>query len=118
MQVFSELHGDDWSSLNALRECIGDIQEDRTNAIMEAEMASQRGDSDTGEVSNHVQPCLLLFSFLAFCCHSIKVVTSMYVEALFPLGLWSFSRSYSRSLSFLPSTLPLLCLIVMTDIHD
>ena len=66
VQVFSELHGDDWSSLNALRECIGDIQEDRTNAIMEAEMASQRGDSDTGEVSSHVQRRLLLSSLFAW----------------------------------------------------
>ena len=50
MQVFSELNGDSWSSLSALRNCIGNIQEDRENSIMEAEMASQRGDSDTGEV--------------------------------------------------------------------
>lgn len=51
LQVFNELHGSDWSSLQALRDCIGDIQADRTNDIMEAEMASQRGDHDTGEVS-------------------------------------------------------------------
>lgn len=51
LQVFNELHGSDWSSLHALRECIGDIQEDRTNDIMEAEMASQRGNKDTGEVN-------------------------------------------------------------------
>lgn len=50
LQVFSELNGDSWSSLSALRSCIGDIQEDRDNSIMEAEMASQRGDADTGEV--------------------------------------------------------------------
>jgi len=49
-QVFSELNGDSWSSLPALRNCIGNIQEDRENSIMEAEMASQRGDADTGEV--------------------------------------------------------------------
>ena len=51
LQVFNELHGSDWSSLQALRDCIGDIQADMTNDIMEAEMASQRGDHDTGEVS-------------------------------------------------------------------
>lgn len=49
-RVFTELNGDSWSSLSALRSCIGDIQEDRDNSIMEAEMASQRGDADTGEV--------------------------------------------------------------------
>ena len=51
MQVFSELNGDAWSSLSALRNCIGNIQEDRDNSIMEAEMTSQRGDADTGEAS-------------------------------------------------------------------
>ena len=50
LQVFNELHGDSWSSLQALRDCIGDIQEDRNNDIMEAEMDSQRGSADTGEV--------------------------------------------------------------------
>ena len=60
MQVFSELNGDSWSSLSALRNCIGNIQEDRENSIMEAEMASQRGDADTGEVRYTV---IILFLF-------------------------------------------------------
>ncbi len=57
VQVFNELNGDSWSSMSALRDCIGNIEEDRDNSIMEAEMASQRGDADTGEV------CTLLLHF-------------------------------------------------------
>ena len=63
LQVFNELNGDSWSSISALRECIGDIQEDRDNAIMEEEMASQRGDADTGEV----MPCFRKMSVLESC---------------------------------------------------
>lgn len=54
MQVFNELSVSSWSSISALNECIGDIDEDHSNSIMEAEMQSQRGGGDTGEAS-----CLL-----------------------------------------------------------
>ena len=52
MQVFNELSVSSWSSISALNECIGDIDEDHSNSIMEAEMQSQRGGGDTGEVSH------------------------------------------------------------------
>ncbi|KAK9804195.1 hypothetical protein WJX72_000406 [[Myrmecia] bisecta] len=49
-RVFTELNGNQWSSLDKLRQCIGDINADAENAIMEAEMKSQKGDASTGEV--------------------------------------------------------------------
>lgn len=52
MQVFNELSVNSWSSINALNACIGDIDEDQQNTIMEAEMASQRGGGETGEASH------------------------------------------------------------------
>ena len=67
-QVFDELNGDSWSSIPALRECIGDIQEDRDNAIMEEEMASQRGDADTGEVRLLKSSNRMLFMMLVLSC--------------------------------------------------
>ena len=52
MQVFNELSVSSWSSISALNECIGDIDEDHSNSIMEAEMESQRGGGNTGEASD------------------------------------------------------------------
>ncbi|KAK9843909.1 hypothetical protein WJX84_009562 [Apatococcus fuscideae] len=49
-RVFSELAGDDWSNKDALRSCIGDINADTNNAMMQMEMQSQRGSSQEGEV--------------------------------------------------------------------
>ncbi|KAL3159117.1 hypothetical protein ABBQ32_011113 [Trebouxia sp. C0010 RCD-2024] len=49
-KVFRELSVDSWSSVAALNSCIGNIDEDEENSIMQAEMASQRGGGDTGEV--------------------------------------------------------------------
>lgn len=43
--------GNQWSSLQSLRDCIGDIDANVNNPIFEAEMARQRGDDATGEVS-------------------------------------------------------------------
>ena len=48
-QVFNELHGNEWSSLSALRECVGDVLLDADNPLMEVEMKRQRGGGDTGE---------------------------------------------------------------------
>lgn len=50
VQVFNELQGNTWSSLAKLRGCIGDVDGDADNALMEAEMKRQRGNTDTGEV--------------------------------------------------------------------
>ena len=50
VQVFNQLGGNTWSSLAKLRGCIGDVDADVDNALMEAEMKRQRGNSDTGEV--------------------------------------------------------------------
>lgn len=57
-QVFNELDGNTWSSLAKLRACVGDVNADVDNEIMEAEMKRQRGNSDTGEVS-HLYPLRL-----------------------------------------------------------
>ena len=42
--------GKDWGSLADLHACVGDVRADADNALMEAEMARQRGGGDTGEV--------------------------------------------------------------------
>ena len=47
-----EVGGSTWSSLASLRACIGDIDANVANPIFEAEMARQRGDEETGEVSS------------------------------------------------------------------
>lgn len=52
MQVFKELSVSSWSSVSALNSCIGNIDEDHQNTIMEAEMKSQRGGGSTGEASH------------------------------------------------------------------
>ena len=49
-RIFQEVGGNQWSSLQALRDCIGDIDANVNNPIFEAEMARQRGDDETGEV--------------------------------------------------------------------
>ena len=36
LQVFTELAGDDWSNRDALRACIGDINADSNNDMMQA----------------------------------------------------------------------------------
>ena len=43
--MFTEVGGEKWSSMGALRSCIGDPDSDKTSDILDAEMASQRGDS-------------------------------------------------------------------------
>lgn len=48
--MFNELQGNTWSSLAKLRGCIGDVDGDADNALMEAEMKRQRGNTETGEV--------------------------------------------------------------------
>ena len=48
-QVFNELHGNEWSSLSALRDCVGDVNLNSDNALMEVEMKRQRGGGGTGE---------------------------------------------------------------------
>ncbi len=52
MQVFNELDGNTWSSLAKLRACIGDVDADADNPLLESEMKRQRGNSETGEVGS------------------------------------------------------------------
>ncbi|CAK0785896.1 hypothetical protein CVIRNUC_009109 [Coccomyxa viridis] len=49
-RVFNELQGNTWSSLAQLRSCIGDVDGDADNVLMEDEMRRQRGNTETGEV--------------------------------------------------------------------
>lgn len=56
LQVFSQVGGEEWSSLAAFHDCVGDINADQRNDMMEHEMESQRGGGDVGEV----QPSLLV----------------------------------------------------------
>ena len=49
-KVFSDVGGTDWSSLDALRACVGNVGRDEPNAMLDAEMARQRGGGDAGEV--------------------------------------------------------------------
>lgn len=55
--MFNELQGNTWSSLAKLRSCIGDVDGDADNALMEAEMKRQRGNTETGEVRPPARPC-------------------------------------------------------------
>ena len=70
-QVFNELSVSSWSSISALNECIGDIDEDHSNSIMEAEMKSQRGDEKTGEASHRLSQSLPSHSKYAYCQHGL-----------------------------------------------
>ncbi len=56
--MFNELQGNTWSSLAKLRGCIGDVDGDADNALMEAEMKRQRGNTETGEVRLPARACL------------------------------------------------------------
>jgi hypothetical protein len=47
--VFAQINKDGWSSLEALRQCIGGQQEDKDHPIMEAQLAAQKGDEGSGE---------------------------------------------------------------------
>ena len=51
-QVWDQIGGNQWSSLNALHDCIGDSTADAQNAIFEQEIVRQRGDATTGEVGD------------------------------------------------------------------
>lgn len=44
MQIFTEIGGEEWSNMGALRHCMGDINEDKPSDILENEMVGQRGD--------------------------------------------------------------------------
>ena len=50
LQVFTQVGGEEWSSLAAFHDCVGDINADQRNDMMEHEMESQRGARDVGEV--------------------------------------------------------------------
>ena len=50
LQVFTQVGGEEWSSLAAFHDCVGDINADQRNDMMEHEMESQRGGGDVGEV--------------------------------------------------------------------
>ena len=45
-KVFQEIGGTEWSSLDAFRTCA----EENEDALLKAEVLSQRGDAETGEV--------------------------------------------------------------------
>ena len=47
--VFAQINKDGWSSVDALRQCIGGQQEDKDHQIMEAQLAAQKGDEGSGE---------------------------------------------------------------------
>ena len=47
--VFAQINKDGWSSVEALRQCIGGQQEDKDHPIMEAQLAAQKGDEGSGE---------------------------------------------------------------------
>ena len=49
-KVFAEVGGREWSSLKELRSCVGDVHKDESNAMLESEMARQRGGGGAGEV--------------------------------------------------------------------
>ena len=88
MQVFNELSVSSWSSVSALNNCIGNIDEDHQNTIMEAEMKSQRGGGSTGEAS-HILSHIFTTGILAMhavcnghlvtaCCFHIPTHNSLY----------------------------------------
>ena len=62
LQVFNELQGNTWSSLAQLRSCIGDVDGDADNVLMEDEMRRQRGNTETGEVRALRSAFLLLLT--------------------------------------------------------
>lgn len=49
MQVFDQINTDGWSSRSALEACIGDQAADADHPIMDAQLAAQKGDEQTGE---------------------------------------------------------------------
>eukprot|EP00887_Chlorella_sp_A99_P001340 scaffold14.g1340.t1 len=48
--VFGQINSDGWSSVDKLRECIGDRNSDRDHPIMEQQLLAQKGDDQEGEV--------------------------------------------------------------------
>jgi len=49
-KIFSEIDGEKWSSMSALRHCMGNIDDDKPSPILDGEMVGQRGDDKEGEV--------------------------------------------------------------------
>lgn len=49
LQVFDQINSDSWSSRSALEACIGDQGADAEHPIMDAQLAAQKGDDQTGE---------------------------------------------------------------------
>lgn len=49
-EVFNEINVDGWTTLDELRRCIGNPDDDTTHAIMEKQLISQAGDDSEGEV--------------------------------------------------------------------
>lgn len=49
-QVFNEINADGWSSIEELRRCIGNPEDDTKHTIMEQQLVSQAGDETEGEV--------------------------------------------------------------------
>lgn len=45
VQVFTDIGGEQWSSLGALRKCIGNPDADQPSDILDKEMIGQRGDA-------------------------------------------------------------------------
>ncbi len=59
VQVFSELAGDNWSNKDALRSCIGDINADTNNDMMQASPSSMLPASFPNETHVHQQAFIM-----------------------------------------------------------
>lgn len=57
LQVFTQIASENgnFTTLEALRDCIGKQDDDRDHPVMEDQLASQRGDSAEGEVGTAVR---------------------------------------------------------------
>ena len=71
--MFNELQGNTWSSLAQLRSCIGDVDGDADNVLMEDEMRRQRGNTETGEVRGSDQHPAIADIFAMTCCRGPPV---------------------------------------------
>lgn len=48
-RVFADVGGREWASVEELRSCVGDVRKDEPNAMLESEMARQRGGGGGGQ---------------------------------------------------------------------
>ena len=74
-QVFAAINKDSWSSVDALRQCIGGQGDDAPHPVMDAQLKAQHGDDATGEVRGRVATaetyaCCCVASFVLRCVHN------------------------------------------------